>query len=81
MYFPKYCPECGESRSGLVETAPEHLGCQMCGMEFKVELTYDIDAKIPIIKEEENTCNNCGLNNDTDCPDDKAHICKGNTSF
>ena len=54
MYIPKYCPECGESRYSFVETAPEHLGCQMCGMEFKIELTYNIDATTFTIKETKN---------------------------
>lgn len=56
MYIPKHCPECGEHRSGFVETAPEHLGCQICGMEFKIELTYDIDATTFTIKETKNEC-------------------------
>lgn len=43
MYIPKHCPECGENRKLFVETAQNKIGCQICGMEFKVDVTFDVD--------------------------------------
>ena len=74
MYIPKHCPECGEHRSGFIETTPEHLECQMCGMEFKIELTYDVDAKTQgtVI---EKSCENCGTKERHGCSWHTAEDC------
>ncbi len=78
MYIPKHCPECGEKRSGFVETAPNHIGCQKCGMEFEIKVTLDVDdttatTSNDIIK----SCNNCGTKDRSGCSWHTAEDCGG----
>ena len=71
MYIPKHCPECGEGRQLFVETKPNYIGCQKCGMEFSISLTYDVDATI----KDEKSCETCGTKNTTGCSWHTAEDC------
>lgn len=77
MYIPKHCPECGENRSLFVETRPNFLGCQACGMEFKIELTFDADAPVERVA----SCDNCGTKKETGCSFYTARDCGSSFSL
>lgn len=72
MYIPKHCPECGEGRHLFVETKPSYIGCQKCGMEFNISLTYDVDAPT---NNQEKSCDNCCTKDTTGCSWHTAEDC------
>ena len=74
MYIPKHCPECGEKRSGFIETAPNHISCQKCGMEFEIKVTLDVDNTNP-------SCDNCATRKETGCSFYTARDCGSNFSL